>query len=265
MKPINSAITTLQREASSAIGTPRGGLGLATLENSNPVASWLAKQKPADMDSAAVSRASQHGVGLKVRYELRFPSGPNGEYLPSYAVAVGCDIGGNPEGVALALADLRNFMTPAPVRSIEGWLAELSVIVARGKDDEFGDELRLSAYSGRLARYPADVVRSVLLEARYKFWPTWEELAKRCDALTSPRANMIAALERGMPEPEKARRAATEAEKARVQTLVDELFPSQSAEMRKAAVDEMMKGNCMTGAPDDAAGFKLKSFNEAAE
>jgi hypothetical protein len=154
---------------------------------------------------------------------------------------------GTAENVATALADLRNFMTPAPVRQIEGWLAELSVIVARGKDDEFGDELRLSAYSGRLARYPADVVRAVLIDAKYKFWPTWEELAKRCDAMTSPRANMIAALERGAPEPQPVRRPATEAEKARVQALIDELFPMRSSEMRKAAVDEMMKGDCMKG------------------
>ena len=244
-----AATVTLQNPL--AVGNNVGrNVAAPSQGGTNPVAAWLARQKPTDMDNAAVSRASQHGVGLKVRYELRFPSGPNGESMPSYAVAVGCDVSGNQDGVALALADLKNFMTPAPVRNIEGWLAELSVIVARGKDDEFGDELRLSAYSGRLARYPADVVRAVLLDARYKFWPTWEELAKRCDALTSPRANMIASLERGIPEPEPIRRAATEAEKARVQALVDELFPSKSAEERKAAVDEVMNGDCMTGAAE---------------
>lgn len=231
----------------SEAGKQPGKIGAVSLRpDTKAVAEWLAKQRPADMDSAAVSRASQHGVGLRVKFEHRFPSGPNGEYMPSYTVAVGCEVGGNSAGLEAAIADLKNFMTPAPLRTIEAWLAEVSVIVARGKDDDFGDELRLAAYSGRLARYPADVVRSVLLDARYKFWPTWEELAKRCDALTGPRVHMIAAMERGIPDHEPKRRAATEEERARVQALVDEMFPMRSPDMRKAAVDEALKGNCMT-------------------
>ena len=242
MKPISSAIITSQREPVTATGTAHGSRGLATLSNSDRVAAWLSRQKPKDMDSAAVSRASSHGVALKVKYELRFPEG-----RPSYQVAVWCDASGNREGALAALNDLRNFMTPAPQRSIEGWLAELSVTVARSKDDDFGDELRLNTYASRLSRYPADVVREVLQEGRFHFWPTWDELAKRCDAMAGPRAHMIAALERGIPEEPETRRAATDAEKARVQALVDELFPSQSPEARRAAVAEVMKGNCMTG------------------
>jgi hypothetical protein len=153
--------------------------------------------------------------------------------------------GGNHEA---ALADLRNFMTPAPIRQIEGWLAELSVIVARRQDDPFADELRVSVYSSRLSRFPADVVRTVLLQDTYKFWPTWDELEKRCKALTGPRVQMIAILERG-PEPqEEARRPATQDERDRIQALVDEMFPTQSAEDRKAAVDIALQGNCMRAA-----------------
>ena len=254
MKQIGSITTTSPREAFSEIGTPRGAHGLATPENMHKVAEWLARQKPADMDAAAVSRASQHGVTLKVRFENRYPSGPSGEYMPSYAVAVSCDIHGQKEGLSDAISDLRNFMTPAPIRTIEGWLAELSVIVARGKDDDFGDELRLTAYSARLARYPADVVRTVLLQDRYKFWPTWDELAKRCDAMTGPRAFMIAAMERGPTPVEPPRRAATDEERARVQALVDEMFPGRSHGMRDAAVAEAMKGDCM--AVDTQGGAK---------
>jgi hypothetical protein len=198
------------------------------------------------MDAAAVSRASSHGVGLAVKYEWRFPSGPNGERMPSYQVAVSCEVSPNGNHDA-ALADLRNFMTPAPIRQIEGWLAELSVIVARRADDEFADELRVSVYSSRLSRFPADVVRHVLLSDTYKFWPTWEELEKRCKAMTGPRAQMIAALERGPKPPEPERRKPTEAERERIQALIDEMFPSQSAEDRKAAVDIALRGNCMEG------------------
>ncbi len=202
------------------------------------------------MDAAAVSRASSHGVELKVRYELRFPSGPNGERLPSYSVAVGCEVDGTTNALESAIEDLRKFLTPAPARDIEAWLAELSVIVARRADDEFGEELRIAAYASRLGRYPADVVRDVLLRQSYRFWPTWEELEKRCDAMTGPRRHMLHAMERGPATPEPVRRAATEAERARIQELVDEMFPMRSPEMRKRAVDEALRGNCMGGAAE---------------
>lgn len=200
------------------------------------------------MDKAAVSRALSHGVGLQVKYEWRYPSGPNGEYLPSYAIAVRCEVSEGGDHAA-ALADLRNFLTPAPIRTIEAWLAELSVIVARRADDEFADELRVSVYSSRLSRFPADVVRAVLTEATYKFWPTWEELEKRCRALTGPRLQMIAALERGPERAEPKRREPTQEERDRIQAMVDEMFPKQSPEDRKRAVDIALSGKCMT---DDA-------------
>jgi hypothetical protein len=202
------------------------------------------------MDKAAVSRASSHGVGLKVRYEGRYPQGPNGERLEGYTVAVGCEVEGTPESVGAALSDLHNFMVPAPARAIEGWLAELSVIVAKRQDDEFGEELRVAAYASRLSQYPADVVRTVLLKETYKFWPTWDELEKKCKALTSPRQNMIAALERGPKPPEPERRLATDEEKARIQSLIDKMFPQVSKEMREKAVTEVMSGKCMSGAPE---------------
>jgi len=190
------------------------------------------------MDKSAVSRASQHGVGLQVRYEGRYPTGPNGERLGFYMVATGCEIG--PDGdYAAALADLRNFMTPAPIREIEGWLAVLSVTVAKRKDDEFAEELRLTTYASRLARYPADVVREVT-HATYTFWPTWEEMEKRCEAMTSPRRQMIAALERGPAPPEPAYRPPTAEEKARIQSLIDEMFPGASDKEKQSAMDLAM-------------------------
>ena len=110
------------------------------------------------------------------------------------------------------------------------------------------DELRVSVYSSRLSRFPADVAKAVLLETSYKFWPTWDEVEKRAKALTGPRAAMIAALERGPDPQEEDRRVATDEEKARIQAMVDEMFPSQSAEYRKDAVDAATRGYCMRGA-----------------
>lgn len=192
----------------------------------------------------AVSRLHTHGVMAEVKYEYRFPSGPNGEYLPSYAVAVGCDLNAGGDRAA-ALADMQNFLTPAPVRHIEGWLVELSAITAGRGRDGFDAEVMLSAYSARLSQYPADVVRHVLLKQAWKWFPTWADLEKMCNAMTGPRKHIIRALEQPPPAPEPVRREPTAEEKARVQALVDELFPMRSPEMRKAAVDEAMKGRCI--------------------
>lgn len=247
MKPISSLITTAQSKADSATGTQHGERGLATPKSSDEVATWLAKQNPADMDKAAASRASSHGVGLRVRSEFRFPSGPNGERLPSYEVAVGCEVDGTPESISAALNDLRNFLTPAPMRKIEEWLARLSVVVARRREDEFAEELRVVEYASRLSRYPADVVKTVLLTDAHQYFPTWAELEKRCEALTGPRRQMVAALERG-PEPKEApRRPPTADERARIQALVDEMFPQVSQQWRDDAVAEALKGDCMKG------------------
>jgi len=118
-------------------------------------------------------------------------------------------------------------MTPAPLRDIEGWLARLSVVVAKRKDDAFSEELRVVEYASRLSRYPADVVHSILLGTTWRFFPTWAELERLAEAMTSPRRCMIAALERGPTPPPLERRAATEEEKARIQALVDEMFPQR--------------------------------------
>lgn len=245
--PIGRIGATVTQASLREVGSNAGQTGAVQLQpDTSAVAAWLSRQQPEDMDKAAVSRASQHGVGLQVKYEGRYPTGANGERLPSYIVAVACAVspGGNH---AAALADLRNFMVPAPMRDIEGWLAVLSVTVAKRKDDSFTEELRLTTYASRLARYPADVARTVTA-ATYGFWPTWEEMEKRCEALTGPRRQMIAALERG-PIPEPTRRPATQEERDRIQALVDEMFPGQAPDDRTRAVDELLRGNCMTVTP----------------
>ena len=199
------------------------------------------------MDKVAVSRARQHGVGLVVRYEGRYPSDKDGNPLPSYSLAVGCSVAvDEPEKLQDAICDMRNFMTPAPARQVEGRLAELSVIVAKRQDDDLNESLRLEAYASRLCRYPADVARAVLLGRSYKFWPTWQELEIECNRLTAPRKNMLMALENWTePKHEPERRSATEEEKARVAAMVSEMFPRVSQEWRDAAVAEAMAGRCM--------------------
>lgn len=144
-----------------------------------------------------------------MRTEWRYPEG-----RPSYEVVVACSATGDPEGREALLADLTAMMTPAPVRAIEAWLAELSVLVARRPQDEVDEAIRLTAYAGRLAVYPADVARAALLDHRWRFWPTWEELAAVCDGMTSRRRQMILAVS-APQESGPVRRMVTEDERRR--------------------------------------------------
>lgn len=252
MKRLNFEISTVQSKTDTETGMQRGGRGAVAQSSDSQVSDWLGRQRPADMDAAALSRASLHGVGLKVRYEGRYPVGPGGDALPSYRMAVGCEAHGDADAMARALADLRNFMTPATSRQIEGWLARMSVVVAKRQDDAFGDELRVVEYASRLGRYPADVVHHALLGKSWQWWPTWAELERECEAMTAPRRQMIAALERG-PVPVIERRPPTPEERARIQALIDEMFPGQPAKVRVAAVDHVLQGNTMSG--PNMAGF----------
>ena len=177
--------------------------------------------------------------------------------MPSYQVATGCDIHGTDEQRQAALVDLRNFMTPAPVRQIEGWLAELSVITAgRGKDG-IEAELLVNAYSARLSEYPADVVSYALLKQSWKWFPTWAELEQICKAKTGPRAQMIAALQRPAPEPEPVRRAATQEEKDSMAALIAEKFPNVPQAWRDKAQAEITAGECMVEGAEVAGAKRM--------
>lgn len=194
MKPINSVITTLHEEQHSKTGTPRGGLGLATPASSPEVAAWLATKSPADVDQAAVLRASRLGVELSVKCDYRFPKDERGNSLPVVRIVKGCDVMGTPEARQAAIEALEKLEAPADARGVEAWLAELSVIVAKRQEDEFTESLRLEAYASRLRQYPADVARAAVLDHPWKFWPAWAELEAVCNQLVAPRRAMLSAM-----------------------------------------------------------------------
>lgn len=194
MKPLHSVITTLHEEQPSRTGTRHGERGLATPEDLRVVA-WLSKQSPEDVDKAAVLRASQLGVDLRVKVDYRFPKDERGNSLPTVTIVKGCDVIGTPEAREAALEALGKLETPAPARELEGWLAELAVITAKRGGDEFEETLRLEAYASRLRKYPADVARAALLERAWRFWPSWAELQAVCDQLAAPRRAMLRAMQ----------------------------------------------------------------------
>lgn len=229
----------------SAAGRRRGETGSDIKpRNSSEIAEWLSNHTPEQIDKAAVSRASQFGVTLAVKYQTRFPRGPNGERLPAVDFAVGCGAMGSEADRQAVLADLNRFSEPATIRQIEIWLAELSVISASRGREGAEAELMLTAYSSRLAGYPADVARYAVLGRSWKWWPTWQELEAVCEERAAPRRQMIAALKRPEKPAEPEMRPPTQEEKARIAALVAEKFPNVPAAWRRRAVSELTKGNC---------------------
>jgi len=221
MKQLHSAITTFQKEQPSQTGMPVGERGLATQENSR-VAEWLGNRSPAEVDKAAVLRASQLGVRLSVSFDYSFPRDERGNSLPTVVRVKSCEVGGTEEARAEALSAIRKLEAQAETRSIEAWLAELSVITARRQDDEFSEALRLEAYASRLRAYPADVAREAVLNGGWKFWPSWSELEARCNTLAAPRRAMIRALECGTPSERMEQRERVTA--ARAAEIIKEVF-----------------------------------------
>lgn len=149
-----------------------------------------APRTPQDTDAALRSRASRLGVGLRPVVETRYPKN-----APAYDLVVGCEVTGSISQADAAAEMVRRTLEPANARDIEGWLAELSVVVVRRQDDEFAEALRLEAYASRLRQYPADVARSAILGKTWKFWPAWSEVEAECERLVAPRRHMLAALE----------------------------------------------------------------------
>ncbi len=227
-------------------GQTDAGTELASIKET---AEWLAKHSPTVMDEAAISRASQHNVGLMVKYEGRYPEGPNGEKMPSYNVAVGCKVNGTDDDRKAALADLRNFQTPAPLRNIEAWIVELTALTAGRGREGVNASVTLNAYGSRLAQYPADVARYALLKHSWTWFPSWAELEAVCEAKAAPRRNMIAALSRPAPEPEPERRVATQEERERSAAYLAEQMPHIPNAQRQAAIDEALKGECFQKEP----------------
>ena len=176
MRQTGSAITTSQGTPGSETGMQLGAHGSATPESSR-AAAWLVQRRPADVDRAALSRASSLNAGLEIRVVDGLP--------------VKVTVAGPADARERAAAAMAGFLTPAPERQIEEWLAELSVITRRKQDDDITEGLRLSAYTWRLAEYPADVAKEALLRHSWLFFPAWAELREVCEKLAAPRRAML--------------------------------------------------------------------------
>lgn len=151
--------------------------------------------EPAQTDSRLAPLASQCGVQLRVVPRSKAKYDRSGAFL-GYETLPGHDatVRGDQDALARLRSKVERSLAPTPTDDIEVWLAELSVIAPSRQHDPLTDELRMTAYSSRLATYPADVVRHVLLGQVWRFWPSWAELHEACEAAVSPRRAMLAAI-----------------------------------------------------------------------
>lgn len=236
---IGQTVPTQLEKSQSGDGHNVGEVTLpATVGDTSKIVKWLLGKTPGQVDSEAVLRANSHGVGLAVRIEGRYPRGENGEYVPSYDAAVSCDIDGTEDDRKSAIADLVNFCIPAKARMIEEWVTELSSITAGRTRNGADAALTLNAYSARLGKYPADVVRHALTVKRWKWFPTWDELAHECDILSAPRRLMIDALIKGPPPPKRGYVQTTPEQRAEMQKYVEERFPGIALSKIAGALNE---------------------------
>lgn len=159
------------------------------------VRAFLATRKPEEVDEAAVLRASQLGVELRVIYDYRFPRDKRGNPLPFKTLIKGVRVVGDASACKEAAKAIRILLTSADIQQIEGWLAELSVIVCKRQDDDFTETLRLEVFTKLLCRYPADVASAAILGHTWQFWPSWYELEAICEQLSAPRRAMLQRLD----------------------------------------------------------------------
>lgn len=221
MKQVSSAISTSPEAPSSQIGMPRGEHGLETHDSSPRLREWLASRHPREVDRAAVLQASRQGVALDVMTDFVEVRDAKGTVTGARTVPRVVRVGGTPEARAEVRGNMVKLLTPADDSSVEGWLAELSVLVSRRAEDQFTETLRLTAYAKRLMAYPADVARAALLDHPWKFWPSWAELKAVCDEAVAPRLAMIAALEKPPPPRQPPKERITP---ERAQEIINEIY-----------------------------------------
>jgi hypothetical protein len=123
--------------------------------------------------------------------------GYEGVKITDVAVRKGAD----PMYVDQCLGKLLVLCDPCEHRFAAQKLAELRVLTAHRARDGVDTELMATAYTQRLATYPADIVAAACdaWTNANQFWPTWSELKNECDKRMSGRKQLRDALVRWRP------------------------------------------------------------------
>lgn len=104
---------------------------------------------------------------------------------------------GTPEELEAVRRAVDALLEPAPADMAAVKLAELRAVTVHRARDGIDVELMATAYTQRLARYPADVVAAACdaWADREEFWPSWAELKAECDKRMRGRLALKRALE----------------------------------------------------------------------
>lgn len=101
----------------------------------------------------------------------------------------------DPEHLDEARDLVRAAYEPLPRDEIVKLLARLKVVTIRRGEGEADLTLQFSAYADDLSKWPADVVREVLMAWDGKWWPALAELEDAMTPLATPRRKLLYALE----------------------------------------------------------------------
>jgi len=119
MKVLYSPTTTRPAAPACATGARPGENGLAMPVNL-PIAAWLAKRTPAQVDAEAVSLAKSRGATLHLERSWMAPNGLTSEYRPPECFVARVEVQGGAEDREEALRVLTPLLTPAPQQVIAG-------------------------------------------------------------------------------------------------------------------------------------------------
>jgi hypothetical protein len=105
------------------------------------------------------------------------------------------------EELELIRATIEALMLPAERHEVEEWLAELDAIAPSKTASPVAAQVRLRALTMRLGGHPRDLVRHVLLVKRWRWFPSWFELAEELDRHASDRVALLRAVTEAMHRP----------------------------------------------------------------
>lgn len=156
---------------------------------------------PQETNSQLRSLASSRGVEISSGKRFKGIYDDTGACVGSELVPDTISANGSLAEMAAMAEAITETLIPASRDTIEEWLAELYVIAPSRADDEMTATLKLEAYGRRLAEYPADMVKHVLLSKTWRFFPSWYELEEQLKPMKRERDGMLAACLRAQHNP----------------------------------------------------------------
>ena len=100
------------------------------------------------------------------------------EKLDSDYNLVGYQVAGNDDDLKKAVELIEQYSQPLQAQELSGLLAQLYSLTKQRKESQLTLDIAFEAFGSRLEKYPADIVREVLIKwpDQSKWGPSWHEL-----------------------------------------------------------------------------------------